>query len=176
MKFLSNFLKDYHLQLIATIIVAMAIYFLKLIINKIILKYGNHSHIKELRTRVVIKYSNILINILGFILLITIWGVTPEWIFATFASFFAIVGVAFFAQWSLLSNVTAGFIIYFTVPFRIGDTIRIIDKDNPIVAVVEDIKAFYVVLRTEEGYPITFPNNLILQKAISTIKTYDETF
>jgi MscS family membrane protein len=171
MELLSNFFKEHHLQLIATIIVIMAIYFLKLIINKIILKYGNHTHIKELRTRVVIKYSSILINILGFVLLITIWGVTPEWIFATFASFFAIVGVAFFAQWSLLSNVTAGFIIYFTVPFRIGDTIKIIDKDNPIEATVEDIKAFYVVLRTKDGFPVTFPNNLILQKAISTIKS-----
>ncbi|PQL92294.1 mechanosensitive ion channel family protein [Apibacter sp. B3706] len=170
MELLSKFFKDYHLQLIATIIVIMGIYFLKLIINKIILKYGNHTHIKELRTRVVIKYSSILINILGFVLLITIWGVTPEWIFATFASFFAIVGVAFFAQWSLLSNVTAGFIIYFTVPFRIGDIIKIIDKDNPITATVEDIKAFYVVLRTDDGFPVTFPNNLILQKAILTLK------
>ncbi len=170
MEFIKNFFNQYQFQLLVTLAAAIFTPLVKLVIKKIIRKYGRRTQIKELRTRLILKYLTNLINILVFILLVTVWGVTPEWIFASFASVFAIVGVAFFAQWSLLSNVTAGFIIYFTVPFWIGDTIKIIDKDTPIVAMVEDIKAFYIILKTTDGEHITFPNNLILQKAISIVK------
>lgn len=170
MNFISNFFHQKQSQIIATIITLLVIFFLKFLIKRIIIKYGVHAKIKEIRSKIIIKYFNVLINIVGFILLITIWGVTPQWLFASFASFFAIVGIAFFAQWSLLSNVTAGFIIYFTSPFRIGDTIKILDKDMGIEAKVEDIKAFYVILMTNEGDPIMIPNNVILQKAIYTIE------
>ncbi|MGM5631758.1 mechanosensitive ion channel [Apibacter raozihei] len=173
MEFIEKFFHDYHLQIISTLAACVATPLLKIIIRKIIYRYGVNSQINDLRTKIVIKYVNILINILFSVFLITIWGVTPQWIFASFASVFAIVGVAFFAQWSLLSNVTAGLIIYFTVPFRIGDTIKILDKDNPIEAVVEDIKAFYINLRTVEGEFITIPNSLILQKVISIVNRVD---
>ncbi|TWP24899.1 mechanosensitive ion channel family protein [Apibacter muscae] len=169
MEFITSFFNQYHTQIIATIITLVVIFLIKFIINRIIKKYSAHANIKEIRIKIIIKYFNVLINIIGFVLLITIWGVTPQWLFASFASFFAIVGVAFFAQWSILSNVTAGFIIYFASPFKIGDTIKILDKDMGIEAKVEDIKAFYVILLSKEGLPIMIPNNLILQKAIYTI-------
>ncbi len=173
MGFFERFFGEHQIQLITTLGVIILTPLIKFIIRKIILKYGNRTQMAELRTRLIMKYLTSLVNILAIILLITIWGVTPQWIFASFASVFAIVGVALFAQWSLLSNITAGFIIYFTVPFRIGDTIKIIDKDTPLEAVVEDIKAFHINLKTAEGECIAFPNNLILQKAISIIKKAD---
>ena len=40
----------------------------------------------------------------------------------------------------------------------------------PIEALIEDIKAFHLHLRTDEGELITYPNNLILQKAVSLIQ------
>ena len=74
--------------------------------------------------------------------------------------------MAFFAQWSILSNITAGIIVFFSSPFRIGDTIKILDKDYPIEAKIIDIKSFYTLLKTEEGEQISLPNNLLLQKGI----------
>jgi small-conductance mechanosensitive channel len=82
---------------------------------------------------------------------------------------FAVVGVAAFAQWSILSNVTAGIVLFFSYPFKIGDKIRIHDKDFPIEAEIEDIKAFYILLKSNEGELITFPNNLLMQKGISIV-------
>ena len=57
--------------------------------------------------------------------------------------------------------------LFFFFPFRIGDTIKIHDKDFPIEAEIEDINAFHVLLVTAEGEKITYPNNLLLQKGIS---------
>ena len=85
------------------------------------------------------------------------------------SSVFAVVGVASFAQWSILSNVTAGIVLFFSYPFKIGDKIKIHDKDFPIEAEIEDIKAFYILLKSNEGEIVTFPNNLLMQKGISIV-------
>jgi small-conductance mechanosensitive channel len=84
-------------------------------------------------------------------------------------STFAVVGVALFANWSILSNVTASFILYFSFPYKIGDRVRIHDKDLPVTAVIEDIKGFYTILRTAEGELIIYPNNLLMQKGVSIL-------
>ena len=84
-------------------------------------------------------------------------------------SVLTVIGVAFFAQWSILSNITAGIIVFFSSPFKIGDTIKILDKDFPIEAKIVDIKSFYTLLKTAEGQEITLPNNLLLQKGIEII-------
>lgn len=111
-----------------------------------------------------------LLNILAVIALIIIWGVQTKDIFIALSSFTTVVGVAMFAQWSILSNITSGIILFFSFPFKIGDIIRIHDKDFSIEAEIEDIHAFHVYLRTKEGEMITYPNNLLLQKGISIIK------
>ena len=56
--------------------------------------------------------------------------------------------------------------MFFSSPFRIGDTIKILDKDYPIEAKIIDIKSFYTLLKTAEGEQISLPNNLLLQKGI----------
>ena len=87
-----------------------------------------------------------------------------------FSSVFAVIGVALFAIWSILSNITSGIIMFFNFPYKIGDKIKIHDKDMPIEALIEDIKAFHLHLRTDDGELITYPNNLILQKAVSLVQ------
>lgn len=56
--------------------------------------------------------------------------------------------------------------MFFAFPFKIGDRIRIQDKDFPIEAEIDDIKAFHTILITAEGERISYPNNLFLQKAV----------
>ena len=59
--------------------------------------------------------------------------------------------------------------VFFFFLFKIGDIIKIHDKDFPIQAEIEDISAFHVNLKTTDGERITYPNNLLLQKGISII-------
>lgn len=58
-------------------------------------------------------------NILVAISLIVIWGVETKDILFTVSSIATVIGVAFFAQWSILSNITSGMILFFSFPFRI---------------------------------------------------------
>ena len=122
------------------------------------------------------KYPFIIATVVSIIVffilkrLVSIWGVKPDQIFVFISSILTLVGVGFFAQWSILSNVTAGVILFFSFPFKIGDRIRIMDKDFPIEAEIKDISSFYTLLKTDSGENISVPNNLLLQKAIEIIK------
>ncbi|UPT70836.1 MAG: mechanosensitive ion channel family protein [Flavobacterium sp. JAD_PAG50586_2] len=165
MSFLSNLTKE----VVATVILLAIVIFLRIITAKLIRRYAKLSSIMEHRTNLVIKYIHILITVLAIVGIIVIWGVQKKDIIFTLSSVTTVVGVAMFAQWSILSNITSGVILFFFFPFRIGDVILVHDKDFPIQAEIEDIKAFHIYLKTIEGERITYPNNLLLQKGISII-------
>ena len=118
----------------------------------------------------IFRVMNFAINTVALIAILIIWGVNPTNLFLALGSVFTVIGVALFAQWSILSNITAGIILFFSAPFRIGDTIRILDKDMPIEATVVDIFTFYTHLRTIDGELHIFPNSLLLQKAIAVVE------
>jgi len=159
-------LHDYYGKIIATLILIIVIYVLRLIIRKVVLKFSEYSSKSDNRSKLIIKYFNSLLNILFVIFIILLWGVDTAQLFTFVGAAITFIGVAFFAQWSVLSNFTAGVIMFFAFPFKIGDRIRIQDKDFPIEAEIDDIKAFHTILITAEGERISYPNNLFLQKAV----------
>lgn len=163
-------IEGYFHETIATIILLVMALLLRLLAAKLIKKYAKVSEILEYRTNLVIKYTSIFITTLTFLGLLIIWNVKTENIMTTFSAALTVIGVAFVAQWSILSNVTSGIVLLFSFPFKIGDTIRIHDKDFPIVAEIEDIRAFHTLLKTKEGEIITYPNSLLLQKGISIVR------
>ena len=65
------------------------------------------------RTKLVVRYINTLVSFFVLFAILLIWGVEPSQVGLLFSSVFAVLGVGLFAMWSLLSNVTAGVIIYF---------------------------------------------------------------
>ncbi|GAA0348894.1 mechanosensitive ion channel family protein [Bowmanella denitrificans] len=82
------------------------------------------------------------------------------------SSTFAILGVALVAQWSILANITAGILIFFNFPYRVGDRIMIVNKDFDMSGVIEEITTFHVLIRRDQGELITYPNSLILQTPV----------
>lgn len=154
---------------IATLVVLLLYIILRISIAKVVKRFAQLNEVLEHRTNLIIKYINLLLGILALISITIIWGVKKDQILLFISSVFAVVGVASFAQWSILSNITAGIIIFFSYPFKIGDKIKIHDKEYPVEGEIEDIKAFYVVLKTNDGELITYPNNLLMQKGISVV-------
>lgn len=115
-------------------------------------------------------YINRLVNIgMVFCCLVVIClliGLGYSEISVFLSSIFAVVGIGLFAQWSILSNITASMIIFFGFPYRVNDRIKILDKDDDMTGVIEEISMFHVMLRRDDGNLITYPNTLILQKAV----------
>ncbi len=157
-------------QIIATAISILLLVLSRYILNKLLGKYGLLIQKSESRMLQMRRVIFILLNITFLFIIAIIWGVDPKNLLIGLSSIFAIIGVALFAQWSILSNITAGIIMFFTAPFRIGDRIRIIDKDIPIEAIIENIHTFYTHIRTDDNELIVLPNNLFLQKIVSVRK------
>jgi small-conductance mechanosensitive channel len=155
-----------HFKILESIIAFVFAFFLRFLIvkslRKIQLKFG----FQNARILVINKIISILIYITVIVVVAFIWGVDEKKLLYYISSFLTILGIAFFAQWSLLSNITAGIILYVNYPVKIGDSITILDKDNNITGEITDIGAFFITLKTVEKELITIPNSIILQKNI----------
>ncbi|GGD40478.1 mechanosensitive ion channel domain-containing protein [Muriicola marianensis] len=162
---------EYSNELLSSAIILTVVVILRFLTNKAVRKVGSISDLNEARTRLVIKYISFGFTALAIVALVLIWGVNIKELGLILSSIFAVIGVALFAQWSILSNVTAGIILFFSFPFKIGDRIQIMDKDLETSGnyVIEDIRAYHIHLRKDNGQLVTYPNNLILQKAVCVI-------
>ncbi|KQS53440.1 MAG: mechanosensitive ion channel family protein [Flavobacterium lindanitolerans] len=169
-----SFFEENTPKIVSTIVLLVCVTIIRFIITTLIKRYAKHAEINEHRAILVSKYISIVIMAITLAGVFMIWGVRTNDIYIAFTSVITIIGVAFFAQWSILSNITAGIILFFSFPFKIGDTIRIHDKDFPLEGEIDDIKAFHTYLRTKEGELVTYPNNLLLQKGVSIVNTTRE--
>ncbi|WP_419211374.1 mechanosensitive ion channel domain-containing protein [Maribacter sp. X9] len=176
-----NFIANHHNELIYSVIVFIVIIILKFLFTTAVRKVSKISDFNPVRTNLIIKYINIALTIITIVALTLVWSVNYKELGILLSSVFAVIGVALFAQWSILSNITAGVIIFFSFPFKIGNTIRILDKEllDPNTTeldtfVIEDIRAFHLHLRKSNGEVLTYPNNLILQKGVVLVSTYHE--
>jgi small-conductance mechanosensitive channel len=64
-------------------------------------------------------------------------------------------------------------LLFFNHPLKIGDTLKVLDKDYPFEGEVTDLTYFFIHLKTKEGEVITIPNSLVLQKSISILEVTD---
>src|SRR5690606_37628942 len=81
------------------------------------------------RRKLTIRIINFLLSIVAIVFISAIWGVKQSQMAVFISSAMAVLGIAFVAQWSLLSNITAGLILFFNHPLKIGDHSKIIEKD-----------------------------------------------
>ncbi len=134
-------------------------------INKLVERIGNERNIPLLRVQYVNKVLMLAWSLLCLVGLGMVAGIGYEDFGLFFTSVFAVLGVALFAQWSILSNVTASIIVFFFFPYRIGDYVRIVDGDNTVQGTIQEITLFHVILQDGESI-VTYPNALVFQKAV----------
>lgn len=157
---------DHITQTVATAAAIMLLWLLKLTVRKVVKKSGAMMGKPRERVRHVRYVIGAVLNVIFALFIAFIWGVRPQNLVVTLSSTLAFFGVALFAQWSVLSNLTAGIILFFSAPFHLGNAIRIIDKDVPLEATIERVGAFYTHLRTTKDELVIIPNNLFLQKMV----------
>lgn len=140
-----------------------------LVANTIINNTLKYTHILRARRKFIIKVIHLFISIIALVLLAGVWGLKQREIAIFSSTILTALGIAFFAQWSLLSNITSSLILFFNYPLKLGDTIKVFDKDYPFEGEVTELTYFFVHIKTTSGDLITIPNSLFLQKSISVI-------
>ncbi len=141
--------------------------FITLQLSKYFLKkIGLTQEANEKRVYYISKSINILVLVVAVFLCAAIWSMKFDGILIFISSIFAVVGIALFAQWSILSNLTSSIIIFLTFPAKVGQSIKILDGDNSVSGKIVEISLFQIHLLNEEGDLIIYPNNLFIQKPI----------
>jgi small-conductance mechanosensitive channel len=160
-------MKPITIQIIETSIVVFC-YLLSYFATKTIINNAlKNTQLQRGRRKIMIKTINLLLSLTALILLSAIWGLKQNEIALFATSILTAFGIAFFAQWSLLSNITSGIILFFNHPLKIGDYIEVLDKDYPFSGEISDLTYFFIHLKLENNKIITIPNSLILQKSIA---------
>ena len=99
-------------------------------------------------------------------------GVSGTVLWTAFTGFAAVAAVAFFAAWSVLSNLFCAILIFTARPLRLGDHVELLDSAEKPGArgEVVDINLLYVTLEdataSQPGVLLQIPNSLIFQKVM----------
>jgi len=133
--------------------------------TRLIETIGFKKGLKKYRIKYVIKTLNLAFAILMLLVGSIIFGLKSTEVLVFLSSIFTVLGIALFAQWSILSNITGSLIIFFAFPYKVGDKIRVIDSDDDISGIIEEITLFHVLIRNG-NMVITYPNNQIMQKGV----------
>jgi len=157
-------------EILFTIVLLVIIIALNSLSKRAIRQFGKTSAIDMNSRKIIFYLINLLFYLVAFMGISLIWGVNWKDFSVFVSSILAILGVGFVAQWSILSNLTASVILFFNHPLRLGDRIRVMDKDFDWTGKVEDISGFYLFMRTDDGKQITIPTNLVIQKGIEILK------
>jgi small-conductance mechanosensitive channel len=150
---------------IALLLTAVSYFVVKSMIKRLVRKIGQEKRIALRRVQYVQFILTGFWTIVTLAILGIITGFSYKDVGLIFTSIFAVLGVALFAQWSILSNVTASVIVFFFFPYHVGDHVKIIDGEDTIEGIILEITLFHVILKYEDTH-ITYPNSLVFQKAV----------
>jgi len=159
-------MEEFEFEMIESLAVLASFLIMKFVITKTIEKVALKFSYQKPRVKIIKKIINFFLSVVALGILFFIWGVDQSKLVYFISTLLTILGIAFFAQWSIISNITSTLIIYFNHPVKIGDTISVFDKDYPIEGRISDIGVFFVILKTAEGEIITLPSNVFMQKMI----------
>ncbi len=117
----------------------------------------------------VLRLLDLLFLVLLALVLTAIWGMKQNEILLFATSVITVLGVAFFAEMSILSNVTASVVLFFQHPVKVGDHVRVYYEDKEHEGELVDITYFFVFLRTADGATISLPNAVLLKNPFTIV-------
>ncbi len=103
-------------------------------------------------------------GIVTFAALLAIWGFDFSGLLLITTSIITLTGIALFASWSILSNITAYIVLLMHNSYRRGNFVRVIDADNYIEGYIAEVNVFNTRLITEARETILYPNNLMISR------------
>lgn len=120
------------------------------------------------------RISGFLIYGSALLLILDSVGVSGTVLWTAFTGFAAVAAVAFFAAWSVLSNIFCTVLIFATRPFRLDDFVEVLENgEKPgLRGRVVDINLIYTTLQEvrsgEQGAStvLQVPNNLFFQRIV----------
>jgi small-conductance mechanosensitive channel len=163
-------MEDYKIQLIESLVLIVVLVVSSRVLERIVDKAGVKYAYHKTRVKIVKKVISVLLYSIFVGVLLLVWGIAPSQLAGYIGSLFTVVGIAFLAQWSIISNITSTLIIFFNHQVNIGDKIVILDKDYQVEGKISDIGIFFIIIKVGENEYVSMPSNVFMQKMVKKIR------
>ena len=115
------------------------------------------------------RILDLLLVIVAGVVFTAIWGVKQSELLIFATSVITVLGIGFFAELSILSNITAFLVLFFQHPVKIGDRIKVNDGTAEIEGELVDLTYFFAHIRKDDGGIVTIPNAVLLKSPFTLI-------
>ena len=160
-------MEAYKIRIIESLVI-LSIYTITYFVFKTIINnFLKRTRLERGRRKMAIRAVQLFTTITAIILLTGVWGFKQNQIALFASSILTALGIAFFAQWSLLSNITSSILIFFNHPVKLGDTIKVLHKDYHLEGQVIELNYFFVHIKTPDNEIITIPNSHFFDKSFA---------
>jgi len=152
---------------------------LLIVVATVLLRWGLQGSLKRLGKRyalpqdIAISVRKLLSGLIFFAAILAIlgvFGVDGKVLWAALTGFATVAAVAFFAAWSVLSNIFCGVLIWIVRPFRLSDHIELLEGgDKPgLKGQVANMNLIYITLKEHHDTGgesiLKIPNSLFFQR------------
>ncbi len=152
-----------------TLGIALGFFIIGKIFNKALEKFTVKNSLTRIRSNRIKRFMDTFFLILFIITETLILGFNVRDFFVGMAAAFTIIGTAFFASWSNLSNISSGIIIFFSYKLKIGDRVKLVYNEDRVEGEIQEMKMFYIEILTDEGDLVNYPNNLLLHNVVRIV-------
>lgn len=154
------------------LLIVLIAWMLHRLLKRLIFRASDHYQFPhELLMPITVVVRWLIIGSAGLLVLERL-GVSASVLWTAFTGFATVGAVAFFAAWSVLSNLFCAFLIFTVGPFRVGDHVELLDTAEKPGALgrVMDINLLYTTLEdltaSQPGTLLQIPNALIFQRVM----------
>jgi small-conductance mechanosensitive channel len=160
------------IPLFQVLLIFLAAWLLQRLARRVMRRLGEHHLPPEILT-IGRRISGFLIYGAALLLILERVGVSASVLWGAFTGFAAVGAVAFFAVWSVLSNIFCTVLIFTTRPFRLYERIEVLENGEKagLKGRVIDINLIYTTLQEDDtdgqpGPTLQIPNSLFFQRAV----------
>lgn len=166
---------------LSILLILLVAWLLRLFTRRLLSRLGRHYTLPAQIEMAIRRLTNFVIGTVALVAILQTLNVQASVLWTAFTGFAAVGAVAFFAAWSVLSNIFCTFLIFTTRPFRLGDQIELLENgEKPgLKGVVTDINLIYTTLHEvggpAEGTLMQIPNSLFFQRGLRRWRAGDAT-
>ncbi|WP_028917146.1 mechanosensitive ion channel family protein [Pseudoxanthomonas sp. J35] len=156
------------------VLVLLGAWLLQRLVRSLVVRLGNTRGLPREMATVMRRVSATLISFGAVLLVLDRLGVSGTVLWTAFTSFAAVGAVAFFAAWSVLSNIFCAVLIFSTRLFRLSDYVEVLENgEKPgLKGRVVDINLIYSTLQEvgpdarDAGSVLQVPNSMFFQRTV----------
>ncbi|MFY3385308.1 mechanosensitive ion channel domain-containing protein [Paracidovorax sp. MALMAid1276] len=154
------------------LLILLAAWLLQRVLRRLVRRASAHYQVPDALVMPMTGLIRWVIVASAMLLVLERLGVSATVLWTAFTGFATVGAVAFFAAWSVLSNLFCAMLIFTVRPYRIGEYIEVLDTaDKPGArGRVVDINLLYTTLEDHDGAPagawLQIPNSLVFQRVV----------